>query len=365
MQNEPELFLSPSLYHAEVMKNLKPSHAYAGGDVRAWQETLRAKLAELVGVWPIDTTPADMRARWAEEHPGQAIAAPRPPLNPRTSWRRETDLGTIEKIAFTSEPFADVLTYLCIPAGLKPPYPLMICLQGHSTGMHVSIGVQRDDETQPYQAEGDRDFALGCMRRGVAALCIEQRSFGYRREQVQERVGEHGCHDATMQALLIGRTLVGERTYDVDRAIDYLESRGDVNMAKLGVMGNSGGGTVTILSAALLPRIQFAIPSCGFASYRGSIGSMYHCADNYIPGILRYAEMGDVMSLFAPKPLVIVAGVEDKIFPIAAVKESYAQVERVYAESGAAGKCHLVVGSEGHRFYADLAWEKMTPYILG
>ena len=47
---------------------------------------------------------------------------------------------------------------------------------------------------------------------------------------------------ADMRALLLGRTLLGERVFDVDRAIDYLESRGDVDMTTLGLMGNSGGG---------------------------------------------------------------------------------------------------------------------------
>lgn len=75
--------------------------------------------------------------------------------------------------------------------------------------MHNSIAVQRDDNTLPLQVEGDRAFGLECMRRGLAALCIEQRSFGERRERKQKRVGSHGCHDATMHALMLGRTLVG------------------------------------------------------------------------------------------------------------------------------------------------------------
>ena len=58
--------------------------------------------------------------------------------------------------------------------------------------MHNSIAVQREDETKLLKVEGDRDFGLECMRRGIAALCIEQRSFGERREQKQERVSTQG-----------------------------------------------------------------------------------------------------------------------------------------------------------------------------
>ena len=89
------------------------------------------------------------------------------------------------------------------------------------------------------------------MARGIAALCIEQRSFGERRERHQGRVSTHGCHDATMHALMLGRTLLGERVFDVDRGLDYLETRDDVDWSRVGIMGNSGGGTVSLFSAAV------------------------------------------------------------------------------------------------------------------
>jgi len=262
-------------------------------------------------------------------------------------------------VIFTSEPYSDVVAFVCLPKDVKPPYQWMICLQGHTTGTHVSIAVERDENTKPFKVNGDRDFGLGCMRRGLAALCIEQRSFGERRETVQEKVSQHGCHDAAMHALMLGRTILGERVYDVDRSIDYLASRGDADMTRIGVMGNSGGGTISLFSAALLPRIRYAMPSCYFCTFRDSIMSIYHCADNYVPRLFQYAEMADVMGLFAPRPVVLVAGKDDPIFPVAAVRRAFRHLKRIYTAAGAPDNCHLVVGPEGHRFYADLAWPKM------
>jgi len=269
---------SPSQYHRRLMGATDQVLNYEGGEVRAWQRRLRRKVRHLVGDMP----------------------EPRTSLNTRTLWCRDHPFGTIEKVVFTSEQYCDLPAYVCLPRDARPPYRFLICLQGHNSGMHNSIGVDREDETKPIEVEGDRDFGLGCMRRGFAALCIEQRSFGERREQVQERVSEHGCHDAVMHALMLGRTLLGERVYDVDRGIDYLASRGDADMRRIGVMGNSGGGTASLFSAALLPRIAFAMPSCYFCTFTDSIMSIYHCSDNYVPGLLKYAEMADVMGLFAP-----------------------------------------------------------------
>ncbi len=335
------LKLSPSDCHRHLMSELTPAQRFAGGDVRQWQTRLRRKLRHLVGDMP--------KARCA--------------LRPRRLWLQEHPLGTIEKIVFTSEPYADVPAYVCLPRGATPPYQFFICLQGHSTGMHNSIAVQRDDNSQPHQVEGDRDFGLGCMRRGMAALCIEQRSFGERREQTQADAVASGCHDATAQALLLGRTLIGERVYDVDRGIDYLASRGDARMGSVGVMGNSGGGTISLFAAALLPRLALAMPSCYFCTFKDSLMSIHHCMDNYIPGLLKVAEMADVMGLFAPRPVVIVAGRDDPIFPLAATRRAFRDLQRIYAAFGAGDRCQLVVGSGGHRFYADDAWPVMERHI--
>ena len=327
---------APSLHHRHVMDTTTQALAYRGGDVGAWQRKLRRKLRQLIGIMP----------------------EKRGALNVRTLWRREHKLGTVEKIVFTSEPKSDVPAYVCLPRGVEPPYAFFICLQGHSTGMHNSIAVDRDDNTKPIKVEGDRDFGLGCMRRGVAALCIEQRAFGERRETVQKHISPHPCHDATMHALMLGRTLMGERVWDVDRGIDYLASRGDADMKRLGVMGNSGGGTISVFAAALLPRLRIAMPSCYFCTFRGGCMSIYHCMDNYVPGLLNYAECADVMGLFAPRPVVVVAGKHDDIFPVAEVRKAFRDLKRIYRAAGAEDRCHLVVGPEGHRFYADLAWPK-------
>ncbi len=326
--------LSPSENHRYLLSRMAPELGYDGGEVKTWQRRLRRQLRTLLGRMP----------------------AERVPLRPKTLWQREVPLGTIEKIVFTSEPGADVVGYVCLPRGVRPPYTFMICLQGHSTGMHNSIAVERDDDTQPRVVEGDRDFGLGCLRRGLAALCLEQRSFGERRELKQEKVAPRGCHDATMHALMLGRTMIGERVFDVDRGIDYLAARGDAEMNRIGVMGNSGGGTISIFSAALCPRIAVAMPSSCFCTFRDSILAIPHCECNYVPGLINYAEMSDIAGLIAPRPVVMVNGRDDKIFPIGPARRAFRSLRQIYRACGAEDRCHLVVGNGGHRFYADDAW---------
>ena len=310
--------------------------------VEHWQSHLRDKVAGLTGLTRIT--------------PSKDLAV-------ESIWKQDDELGTIERIVFRSEPHTEVPAYVCLPAGVEKPYTFFICVQGHSTGMHNSIGRSFDDEFALAMPEGDRDFALGCMRRGIAALCIEQRAFGYRQEQLQQNRAGSYCHDAAMHSLMLGRTLVGERVFDVRRGVDYLSLRGDAAMDRIGLMGNSGGGTTTMFASALLPEISFAIPSCYFNTFQASIMSLYHCSCNYVPSILRYAEMSDVMGLFAPRKLVVVAGRDDDIFPLEATQASFDRLKGIYRAAGAEDNCRLVIGEGGHRFYADDAWPVMLSYL--
>ncbi len=336
--SEPTFDFSPSLYHKELASRTTQALRYAGGDVGRWQEALRGKLRDLLGY--------------------RGDAAVRVPLAPRTLWQREHPLGTIEKIVFRSEKRVDTPAYLCLPRNAKPPYIWFICLQGHTTGMHNSIGLDYD-EAAPMETDGDRDFGIGCMARGVAALCLEQRSFGQRREFIQPQSLDYLCHQAAMNALMLGTSLLAERIFDVDRAIDYLAARGDADMSRVGVMGNSGGGTTTLFAAALLPRVRAAMPSCSFSTFQASIQSMFHCVCNYVPGILQVAEMGDVAGLVAPRPLVVVSGKEDGIFPLGPAQAEFARTQTIYEALGASGRCRHVIGAGGHRFYAEEAWPVM------
>jgi pimeloyl-ACP methyl ester carboxylesterase len=84
-----------------------------------------------------------------------------------------------------------------------------------------------------------------------------------------------------------------------------------------------------------------------------------------VPGILKAADMADVLGLFAPRPVVVVAGRDDSIFPIDGVRSAFEQLRHIYVAAGAEEACQLVVGEGGHRFYAADAWPVMQSIIQG
>ncbi|MBN8525127.1 MAG: acetylxylan esterase, partial [Planctomycetes bacterium] len=240
------------------------------------------------------------------------------------------------------------------PSGAVRP-PVVVCLQGHTTGAHISIGraVHPGDAAA---IAGERDFALQALRQGFAALALEQRAFGERRDRRPGQRSHGGCTHPAMVALLLGRSMARERTWDVSRAIDLLETCDGLDLARLACMGNSGGGTVTWYASAVEPRIAALMPSCSVCPYGPSIASLDHCPDNYLPGALLHFDMPDLVGLLAPRPCVVVCGRSDDIFPLAGVEAGYRTIAAVYAQAGAADRCRLVVGEGGHRFYAAQGW---------
>ena len=312
-----------------------------GAGVLSWQEKARKELAGLLGMERI-------------------FSEPRVDLDPQLIWERRNQYGKITKLSLQMDADFRNLVYVCIPDNAASPCRTFICLQGHTTGMHQSLAVDYDDETTPIETVPDDDFAIGCMKRGIAAICLEQRAFGYNSRDENHR---HECMFHAMRALLVGETLLAQRIFDVDRVIDYIYSREDLVHDSIGVMGNSGGGTVSLFSGAMLPRLTHVMPSCCFSSFEKSIYSLRHCTCNYVPHLMHWGESSDVAGLIAPKPLVIVNGAQDPIFPLEAAKEQFSMLKNIYAAAGAEDKCVHVVGEGGHRFYADAAWPEMLKFF--
>jgi len=187
----------------------------------------------------------------------------------------------------------------------------------------------------------------------MAAVAIEPFGFGCRRDPVTRQKGAEAtaCQPSAGAALLLGQTMIAWRVYDVMRAIDWIETRKELDARRVGCMGISGGGEVTTFAAALEPRIRAAMISGYLNTFRDSIMSLSHCIDNYVPGILNWAEMYDVAGLIAPRPLFVESGMKDDIFPVEASRASFARVRKVYEIFDAATLAQQEVFDDIHSFY--------------
>jgi dienelactone hydrolase len=296
-----------------------------------WQQRLRAKVTELLGGFPEKRSPLEAQTLEAREFP---------------SYRRE-------KFVFQSRPGAWVLGYLLTPKAGKAPHAAVVCVPGHGRGVDDIVGIDDKGQDRTNQDGYQHDFAIQCTEHGLAAVAIEPLAFGCRRDAANKArgLGTSACQPAAGAALLLGQTMIGWRVWDVMRTIDWIESRPELDAKRVGCMGISGGGTCTTFSAALEPRIKAAMVSGYINTFQASVMSISHCIDNYVPGILNWAEQYDVAGLIAPRPLFVESGEKDTIFPIAASKASFERIRNVYAVFDAASLAEQETFDGPHSFW--------------
>ncbi len=330
---------SPYDHVSSIAKKTYPAFRYDGqADFATWQNVARDTLADLLCFDAFEPCEDNFTVEFQTEH---------------------EDFTEI-RFLFNSEEDFVVPCHILLPKKAKAPFVPVICIQGHSTGMHISLGRAKYPGDESTISGGDRDFAIRAVREGCAAITIEQRYMG---EQGGTERGT-GCYSAALITSLYGRTAIGERVWDVMRLIDVLEKHFDcLDMEHLVCLGNSGGGTTTFYSACMDERIYCAVPSCAVCTYKDSIAGMHHCCCNYVPRIGEYFDMGDLAGLIAPRHLVVVNGKTDPIFPQNGVDETMEIAREVFAAANAPENLTNVTGPEGHRFYADLAWPVIHKYL--
>jgi dienelactone hydrolase len=300
-------------------------------EAESWQRELHAKLTDLVGGFP----------------------AERAPLRPATLETKSFPAYRREKVVFDSRPGVSVLAYVLMPLRARTPAPVVVCVPGHGRGVDDIVGIDEHGRDRTDKSGYQHDFAIQVAEAGLAAVAIEPMAFGCRRDSLnaQRGLAQKGCEPVAGGALMLGQTLIGWRVWDVMRTVDFIAARGDLDPSRVGCMGISGGGTATLFAAALDPRIGVAMVSGYLNTFRDSVGSLAHCVDNYVPGILNWAEMSDIAGLVAPRPLFVESGERDRIFPVHASVESFAAVREIYRVFGAGDRTEQEVFPDEHAFW--------------
>jgi hypothetical protein len=261
----------------------------------------------------------------------------------------------------------EVVGYLLKPKAIAGAQPVMICVPGHGRGVDDIVGIDDKGKQRTDKSGYQADFALQFVEQGLAAFAIEPLAFGYRRDPINAAKGinNNSCQPSAGAALLFGETMIGWRAYDVMRTIDYIETRKDLDSKRVGCVGISGGGTCTLFASALDTRIQAAMVSGYLNTFRDCILSLAHCMDNYVPGILNWAEMSDVAGLIAPRPYFAETGEQDRIFPLAGFEEGAKATRKVYAVFGVSEAFGTEVHPGAHVFHGVKGVPFIARYLKG
>jgi dienelactone hydrolase len=307
-------------------------------DIRAWQTAFRPRLSQALGL--------DVMAEALANHQPHADC----------DKIEEFEDHTRECWRLWVEPTVPLPFYLLRPKGQRGPLPLVLTPHGHNHP-HIYVGIYTSEAEHTSMTEGERDIAVQAVREGYLVIAPTARAFGETRTAKDAADGKvHSCRSELMADLLVGRTPIGVRVWDIARLIDWALAHEAIDASRIAITGNSGGGTLSVWAPACDERITVAMPASYFCTFQGSIGSIYHCDCNYVPGILRLGEMYDIAGLIAPRPFLAIAGKLDDIFPVQHVKFAFEQLRQIYKAAGVPERCELYLGEGGHRYYKARAW---------
>ena len=284
------------------------------------------------------------------------LGDPIPSVTPRPKVLEKEQLEGYKRITFTmaTAPSLRALCWLLLPDGASSssPLPAMIATPGHGIGAKDILAMDPSGKPRPQGQGYQKDYALQALDWGAAVLVIEPLGFGERRDaaMLSTKTQESGCQAAATLATMLGTTLARIRMNDLICGLDHLQSLPQIDPDRIGIMGISGGGQMSLWTAAIETRLKLAVVSGYLNSFQDSVMGMHHCICNFVPGLARDFDMTDLAMLAAPNPLLIESGTRDNIFPIKASKAAAARLRRYYKAMGFTDRIELDVFEGEHQW---------------
>ncbi len=268
------------------------------------------------------------------------------PLKTRSTGTIERDAYIIHKLLFESRPNFPVTANLYLPTTGTPPFPAVLGTCGHSP----------EGKAAPlYQA-----FASHLARMGYAVLIYDPISQGERMQYLRlpkaKRPGGL-CADHNMmgnQMHLLGGFFGMWRAWDGMRALDVLLARPEVDRTRVGLTGNSGGGTMTTWLTGLDPRFTMAAPSCFVTRYLNNLeNEEAQDAEQMPPGLLAAGlDMADFFVARIPRPTLLLGKAND-FFDRRGLEDVYDELRRLYRIAGAERNVRLFIGPGDHGYHVE------------
>lgn len=250
-----------------------------------------------------------------------------------------------EKVSYLVESGQRVSAFLFTPTGAGP-HPAILCIHQHNREYHLG-------KSEPAGLSGNPEqyYAIELAKRGYVtlapdALCFEERQhpslrgMDYERFEALRRITEGSCLQAKM-------------LWDLQRALDYLSARREVDRRRIGCLGHSLGGQETLFLSAVEKRIAVGVSNCGFSSYRAIFdAAILHNFAAYVPGLFRFGDLDRVLGLVAPRPFLVLAAGEDPLFPPEGVQATVRGARRAYGRSKDRLRLEILPGGHGFPAHA-------------
>lgn len=315
-----------------------------GTDWATWREALSLKLAELLAAPAPGRVESELIRTWNEE-----------------GYRRERHFLTVESAEGTPGP-TRIPVWILVPE--HPNGATLLCIHGHGYSYGETLGLPGRPPAAQRELirELNYDYARQAARRGYFVIAPGLRGFGLRSDH--ESGGRDPCDANYMRLGLYGTNLVALQLHDLQATLRYLETRREANIERLGSLGLSYGGRMTMYLAATDPRIRAAVVSGSLNTFKERFLRNQSCGAQIAPGLLRWADVPEILGLIAPRPLFLELGSCDPCCPELFAAEAFGRVLGIYEAAGAADELALEHFDWGHRFNGVGCWEWLQRHLV-
>lgn len=315
----------------------------------------------------LERNPQDLYRRWVDDSARRLRERDRPPRSVREAGRRAEEirrriregesgaflggreqappaaqvLGVlrrdgyhVERLVFETRPECWATAHAYVPSAGRRPLPAVLCVHGHWAG------ARRDPVVQ--------SRCIGLAKLGFFVLTLDAWGAGER----GTRAGQNEYHGGLLGASLwpVGTPLHGLQLWDNVRALDYLQSRPEVDGERLGCTGASGGGNQTTYLSAFDERVRCAVPVCSVGTFESYLRAAC-CVDEMLPGGLAVCEEGDLLGMVAPRPLMVITATRDAPhFAPEAARQALDRARPSFQVHGSEDRLRHVLIESGHAY---------------
>ena len=319
--------------YSRTLKVAMPCRARTPDEFRRWKRSARARFRKALGPFP-----AVSRSR------------------ARLLGRRDCDGYTRYHYHLIREADSMLPVYVLVPHAERFNGRTVICPHGHGQDERVVAGI--DPPARPYGnwfGPFTGNYAELLARAGFLTATWAERALSHERlDPTGVRTGDP-CNLASLCAQAMSMTLPGLHLFDLHGVTDFVCSLPQVDRRRLGLTGLSGGATMTYLAGAYDDRFKALGVFCGIHSYADYARSYDGCGQQVVPGLYPALDVGELLSLAAPRPLLLAQGRRDVTFNVFLLQRFARQARRAYGALGAADRVELHLYDLAHQVDIDAA----------
>ena len=282
-------------------------------------------------------------------------------LEPQIEREEQKDGYRLQWLRYTVESGDRVPAILLIPDGISGSSPAAAIAVWHQHAGQWHLG-----KSEPAGLAGNPMHHTGAAlaKLGYVVLCPDALCFEDRQDRSGQLKGGNYERFEFLRLVVDGRCMAWKNILDMQRAVDYLVSRPEVDANRLGCYGHSMGSTHTWLIGPWEARLKCLVGNCCLPTYDAiQRNKLLHCFPNYIPGIHAYGDTPDIAGLIAPRALHLNFGETDLGSPIREVRTGVETIAAAFANVHADDRFTYFIEADTGHVLSDAMWEKVQAFF--